>query len=160
MPTGHNTVFTLNRLLHEGNDCLAFSSLLRTHSIYTIYNSFYICRASCVPKNKKPPKPQINTTPQSPQTLRRFIGSWGPADSLLSPERGHFLGDGWQEPTKNSQPLGLWQWREFKACIFKTERSLLNNALPREMSSQLDDSVQSTPKMCWMLQYTTSMVIP
>lgn len=98
--------------------------------------------------------------PQSPQTLCRFIGSWGPADSLLSPERGHFLGDGWQESTKNSQPLALRQWREFKAWIFKTERSLLNDALPREMSSQLDDSVQSTPKMCWMLQYTTSMVIP
>lgn len=42
---------------------------------------------------------------------------------------------------------------------FRTERSLLNNAFPGEMSSQLVDAVQSTPKVCWILQYAKSMLI-
>lgn len=114
MPTGHKITFTLNRQAHEGNDCSVISRLLRTHSIYIIYNRFHACIASCVPKTKKNPT-------EKPKTHRRFIGSWGLTDSLLSRKKRHFLGDGWQQSalTKNSEPVCLWQWGEFKAWVLK-----------------------------------------
>lgn len=132
----------------RGNDCLVFSRLLRTQSIYIIYNTFHTWRASSATKN--PP------TTASPPAHCRFIGL---THSLVSPERGHFSGDARQQSTLtvNSDSVCLGQRREFKArtleqksrycAVLSWERCPHNLRTPRSQHQKRAESWKSTLKV-------------
>lgn len=149
VPTGHEMVGQPVHSVCRGNGCLVFSRLLRTQSIYITYNTFHTRRAS-------------TPTTASPTTRCRFIGSQALTHSFTRvTEEWPLLR--WCMATvytNHEQWLCLFMAVEgIPSLDFRTKKSLLNNAFLREMSSQLENTVLSAPKMGWILnKHTKSML--